>query len=113
VFQNIRTLSKRPTVSKLLRKHFRGYPPDALATTSRTFPITSRVDLQLALDEFFTRKDGNRRFGLNQHEVGIAQILNMKIGKIVQLLHGVNLNIAPLQYDDVDVGEGIARFPEV
>jgi ATPase family associated with various cellular activities (AAA) len=100
-------LSKRSTVSKLLRKHFRGYPTDALATTSRTFPLTSRVDLQLALDEFFTRKDSNRRFGLNQHEIEIAQILNMKIGKIVQLFHGVNLNIAPLQYDDVDVGEAL------
>jgi hypothetical protein len=98
-------LSKRSTVSKLLRKHFRGYPPDALATTSRAFPLTSRVDLQLALDEFFARKDSSRRFGLNQHEIGIAQLLNMKIGRIVQLLHGINLNIAPLQYDDVDVGE--------
>jgi hypothetical protein len=71
-----------------------------VVTTCRTFPPASRVDLQLALDEFFARKDGTRRLGLNlpDHpgmEIGIAQLLDAS----------VNLDIGPLQYDDVDVGE--------
>jgi energy-coupling factor transporter ATP-binding protein EcfA2 len=71
-------------------------------TTCRTFPPASRVDLQLALDEFFAQKHGTRRLGLNlpDHpglEIGIAQLLGAS----------VNLDIGPLQYDDIDVGEAL------
>jgi hypothetical protein len=71
------------------------------------FPPASRVDLQLALDEFFAQKHGTRRLGLNlpDHpglEIGIAQLLGAS----------VNLDIGPLQYDDVDVGDALpARCP--
>jgi hypothetical protein len=106
LFQKIRTFARQSTVPQILRKHFRRYPPDTLVTTGRTFPHTSRVDLQLALDEFFARKDSNRRFGLNLQGIeGIAQLLNMKIGIAQLLMPWVNLNPGPLQYDDVDVGE--------
>jgi energy-coupling factor transporter ATP-binding protein EcfA2 len=111
MFRKIKTLARQSTVPQILRKHFRRCPPDTLVTTSRTFPATSRVDLQLALDEFFARKDGNRRFGVNQHGMELAQLLNMKIG----IAHGItrlldpwgSLYIAPMQYDDVDIGEAL------
>ena len=102
MFQKIRTLVRQSTVPQILRKHFDRYPPGALVTMCRTFPPASRVDLHLALDEFFARNHGSRRLGLNlpDHpgmEIGIAQLLDAS----------VNLDIAPLQYDDVDVGEAL------
>jgi len=102
VFQAIRTLAGQSTVSKLLRKHFHGYPPHALVTTGRTFPLASRVDVQLALDEFFTRNEGVLRFGLHSPHHGGMEALG-----IAQLLQRTSfpVDVGPLQYDDVDVGE--------
>jgi hypothetical protein len=101
-FHKIRTLARQTSVPQILRKHFHRYTPGDLVTTCRTFPPASRVDLQLALDEFFAQKHGTRRLGLNlpDHpglEIGIAQLLGAS----------VNLDIGPLQYDDVDVGEAL------
>jgi ATPase family associated with various cellular activities (AAA) len=102
LFQAIRTLAGQSTVSKLLRKHFHGYPPHALVTTGRTFPLASRVDVQLALDEFFTRNEGVLRFGLHSPHHGGMEALG-----IAQLLQRTPfpVDVGPLQYDDVDVGE--------
>jgi hypothetical protein len=61
VFHKIRTLARQTTVPQILRKHFHRYTPGDLVTTCRTFPPASRVDLQLALDEFFAQKHGTRR----------------------------------------------------
>jgi hypothetical protein len=102
VFQAIRMLAGQSSVSKLLRKHFHGYPPHALVTTGRTFPLASRVDVQLALDEFFTRNEGVLRFGLHSPHHGGMEALG-----IAQLLQRTPfpVDVGPLQYDDVDVGE--------
>jgi hypothetical protein len=61
VFHKIRTLARQTTVPQILRKHFHRYTPGDLVTTCRTFPPASRVDLQLAVDEFFAQKHGTRR----------------------------------------------------
>ncbi len=100
----IRTLAGKSTVSKLLQKHFHGHPPQSLVTTGRTFPMASRVDVQLALDEYFGRKNGTQRLGLHSphshgvEAVGIAQLLQRTPFPI---------DIGPLQYDDVDIGEAM------
>lgn len=104
MFQTIRSLAGQSTVSKLLRKHFHKYPPHAMVTTGRTFPLASQVDVQVALDEFFAGTDGALRFGLHSPHHGGMQALG-----IAQLLQRTPfpVDIGPLQYDDVDVGEAM------
>jgi energy-coupling factor transporter ATP-binding protein EcfA2 len=102
VFQIVRTLTGKSAVSKLLRQHFRGLEPQSLVTTGRAFPLASRVDVQCAVDEFFAGYDKARRFGLHSPahgvEIGIAQLLQPTPFPI---------DIGPLQYDDVDIGEAL------
>ncbi len=65
-------------------------------TTCRTFPPASRLDLQLALDEFFARKDGTRRLGLSDHhgiEIGI--LLNASVSWMSRIMQHHILDIAP------------------
>jgi hypothetical protein len=110
VFQRIRRLARQSSVPKILRKHFRPYRPGTLVITCRTFPQSSRVDLQLALDEFFARKDGIRHLGLDLRAegIGIAELLDASAEhRLQRLISGQRLDIAPLQYDDVDVGEAV------
>jgi hypothetical protein len=104
VFQTIRTLAGKSTVSKLLQKHFRGYPPYSLVTTGRAFPLASRVDVQLALDEIFSRAEHAARYGLHSPHHGGMEALG-----IAQLLQRTPfpIDIGPLQYDDIDVGESL------
>jgi hypothetical protein len=88
----------------MLQKHFHGHPPQSLVTTGRTFPLASRVDVQVALDEYFGAKDRTLRLGLHSphhhgmEAVGIAQLLQRTPFPI---------DVGPLQYDDVDVGEAM------
>lgn len=104
MLQAIRVLAGKSTVSKMLQKHFRGHSPQSLITTGRTFPLASRVDVQLALDEFFAARNGTLRLGLHSphhhgmEAMGIAQLLQRTPFPI---------DVGPLQYDDVDVGEAL------
>jgi len=52
MFQTIRMLTGKSQVNKLLAKHFQGLPLTTLVTAARHFPSASRVDLQVALDDF-------------------------------------------------------------
>ena len=104
MLQAIRMSSGKSTLSKMLQKHFHGHPPQSLVTTGRTFPLASRVDVQVALDEYFAAKDRSLRLGLHSpHQrgteaMGIAQLLQRTPFPI---------DVGPLQYDDVDVGEAM------
>jgi hypothetical protein len=104
VFQIIRTLAGKSTVSKLLEKHFHGYPPQSLITTGRTFPIASRVDVQTAMDELFGGSPEATRYGLHSPHHGGIEAMG-----IAQLLQRTPfpVDIGPLQYDDIDVGEEV------
>jgi hypothetical protein len=103
VLQAIRLLTGKSTVLRLLQKHFRGYAPQTLVTTGRSFPLASQVDVQLALDEFFAQDDRAQRFGLHSPHHGMEAL------GIAQLLQRTPfpVDIGPLQYDDVDVGESL------
>ena len=104
MLQAIRTLAGKSTVSKMLQKHFHGHTPQSLITTGRTFPLASRVDVQVALDEFFAAKVGTLRLGLHSphhhgmEAMGIAQLLQRTPFPI---------DVGPLQYDDVDIGDAM------
>ncbi len=60
---SVRGFLGRSALQKMLRSHFAGASLAELATASRTFPITARVDLQTAVDELLTRRDGARLVG--------------------------------------------------
>lgn len=103
MLQAIRMLAGKSTVSKMLQNHFHGHPPQSLVTTGRTFPLASRVDIQVALDEYFATLHGTRKLGLHSAHhgmdaMGIAQLLQRTPFPI---------DVGPLQYDDVDVGEAM------
>jgi hypothetical protein len=59
MFQTIRMLTGKSQVNKLLAKHFQGLPLTTLVTAARHFPSASRVDLEVALDDFLQRYPGN------------------------------------------------------
>jgi hypothetical protein len=90
------------TVAAMLQKHFEGYPPQNLITAGRSFPMASRVDVQLALDEFFAKDSHARLFGLHSpnmgHALSIAQLLQRSPFPV---------DVGPLQHDEIDVGEAM------
>src|SRR5690349_6658738 len=102
MFGTIRALAGKSTISKTLQKHFHGYAPHTLVSTGRSFPLASRVDVQLALDDFFANNPNTQRLGLHSPHQG------MPIG-ISQLLQRTPfpIDVGPLQYDDVDTGEAL------
>jgi hypothetical protein len=91
---------KGPALAALaLKEHFGRVRLESLVSTSRTFPITARVDLQRALDATFQPGDA-RLLGLHapyaHQNITIAQILTTQHYPVA---------IAPLQHDEVDIGE--------
>lgn len=49
----MRALTGRSPLQKMLGKHFNGLPVTSIVTAAREFPVTSRVDVQLALEQLF------------------------------------------------------------
>ena len=88
-------------LQKTLSEHFGGIETSQIVTAARDFPITSRVDLQSALDDWFRDRPATRQLGVHMqmsHETPtLAQLL-------VPSPFGV-VDIGPLQHDEVDVGD--------
>ncbi|PWU09075.1 MAG: cell division protein FtsH [Verrucomicrobia bacterium] len=94
---------KKPTnttAGSVLKKHFGRLPLESLITASRTFPVTSRVDLQQGLEKIFGFQSSGRLFGVHpqySHEtLTFAHLL--REGNYPVL-------VGPLQYDEMDIGE--------
>lgn len=72
-----------PLAETVLKRHFRKQPLQDLITASRTFPITARVDVQLALDKMFSERPDAQLLGVHtqyQHEtLTIAHLLGISI----------------------------------
>ncbi len=84
---------------KTLLKHFR-VPAGEIATAGRQFPITARVDIQIALEELMESRPGTRLLGVlspNPHDPPA----------LAHTLGGMHfpLDAGPLQHDEVDIGE--------
>src|SRR5688572_4132652 len=72
-----------------------------IITAARDFPMTSRVDLQAAVDDWFRNRHGTTQLGVH------AQ-MNHETPTLAQLLVPgpyVVVDIGPLQHDDVDIGD--------
>lgn len=90
-------------LQKTLSEHFGRIETSQIVTAARDFPITSRVDLQSALDDWFRDRPATRQLGVHtqmSHETPtLAQLL-------VPSPFGV-VDIGPLQHDEVDVGDPV------
>ncbi len=85
-----------------LRKHFGKLPLENLITAARTFPVTSKVDLQAALENIFAKKYAAELIGVH------AQYAHETL-TVAQLTHEGNypVVVGPLQHAEVDVGEAM------
>ena len=87
-------------LQKALRKHFAGVAISGIATSARDFPITSRVDLQHALDRLFAKAPETRLVGIHS-QLG---------GETPTLAHLLSpgpfpIDVGPLQHDEIDIGD--------
>jgi len=84
----------------LLGGHFHGIALAELVTSSRTFPVTSRVDLQTALNQLFEKRFQAKLVGFHaqysQETVTFSHLIRDWDYAVV---------VAPLQYDEIDYGE--------
>jgi len=96
----IRKTPVLPLAETKLKQHFRDHELQDLITSSRTFPITARVDVQFALEKVFSGYPDAQLFGLHNsygHEtMTIAHVLSSPHDPVV---------ISPLQHEEVDIGE--------
>jgi hypothetical protein len=60
-----RSHQTRSALRLTLGRHFRGLALEEIVTASREFPITSRVDVQQALDQQFATRPGARLLGVH------------------------------------------------
>jgi cell division protease FtsH len=88
-------------LEKSLLKHF-GVTAKEIATSSRQFPITARIDIQSGLERIVQNYPGTKLVGIaspNPHEgLSFAQILGAT---------HFQAQIGPLQYDEIDIGDAI------
>lgn len=94
---------KKPTLPLAeiaVKGHFRKHRLQDLVTASRTFPITARVDVQMALEKLFAEKSDVELLGLHtqfRHEtLTIAHLLGNQHSPVV---------VGPLQHEEIDIGE--------
>src|ERR1700761_8439046 len=91
-----------PRVHTALKTHFGAIPLTSLATSTRQFPVTARLDLQAAIAEMLKGPlEPQKLLGMhasnNFDSITFSHLL-------VKDVHRAIL-IAPLQYDEIDIGE--------
>jgi hypothetical protein len=98
-------LRRRPRpnlVKSLLVRHFKSQPVDRLMTASRTYPVTSRVDVQRAFESQFKALPASSLAGVhsqfNHETLTIAHLLADEPYAAV---------VGPLQHEEIDVGESL------
>src|SRR5689334_10458826 len=96
----IRALTGKSAIREKLKKHFAGRPLEQITTAARTFPLASRVDVQVALDDLLNRQRTSTLIGIHSavgHETStLAHLLTRGPFPV---------DIGPLQHDDIDIGE--------
>jgi hypothetical protein len=61
----LRMLTGKSAMQKKLKQHFGRLPVEETATTAHTFPLASRVDAQLAIDQFFAKHGTSTLLGIH------------------------------------------------
>jgi hypothetical protein len=93
-------LTGKSAMQKRIKDHFNGIAMEEIATTARNFPLASRVDVQLAIDQFFRQRGNSTLLGIHSaigHETPTLAHLFVR--------GPFPVDIGPLQHDDVDVGD--------
>jgi hypothetical protein len=95
-----RMMTGKSPLQKKLKQHFRSLPLEETATTARTFPLASRVDVQLALNHYF---EGRKNWQL----LGIHSPIGHETPTLAHLFTRgpFPVDLGPLQYDDLDIGD--------
>lgn len=88
---------------KQLRRHFKRLPFEQLLTSSRSFLATSRPDLQVAIDVYFQSYKYLSQVGIH---VGMERG-GVTFASLVASTPWMGGELAPLQYDEVDIGEAL------
>ena len=98
----LRLFKAKNRVGSALSRHFGAVSLEKLIAASRTFPVTSRVDLQTALDHLFSKCYQANLIGVHpefSHEtLSIAHLAGDGHYPIL---------IGPLQHDEIDIGEAL------
>ena len=96
----LRAVLGRSTLQKALRRHFKSVALAEIVTAAREFPITSRVDIQIALEDVFAGREGAKLLGIHSQ-------VNQETPTIAHLFTGgpFPIDVGPLQQDEVDIGD--------
>src|SRR6266487_621213 len=98
----LRLFRAKNRVGSALSRHFGAVSMQKLIAAGRTFPVTSRVDLQSALDHLFSKCYQANLIGVHpefSHEtLSIAHLAGDGHYPIL---------IGPLQHDEIDIGEAL------
>jgi hypothetical protein len=93
---------RRSTLASwLVKQHFGDLPATELITATRQFPVTARVDLQLALEDLFRAELKPSKFVGIHSDYGHDTITFANV--VVDT--GYSARVGPLQYDEIDIGE--------
>jgi energy-coupling factor transporter ATP-binding protein EcfA2 len=93
--------SRTPLVSSALKHHFGTSDLHTLVTSTREFPLTARSDLQNSITEVLCGPlKPARTLGLHS----AVQFSTITFSRLSSIGRGESVVIAPLQYDEVDVG---------
>src|SRR5437879_3540317 len=92
--------SNNTLASDLLIKSFKGLKLESMVSASRTFPVTSRVDLQLALERQFLDFDESALFGLHPQYSHETLTFSHLLAE-----HNYPVIVGPLQHEEIDIGE--------
>jgi hypothetical protein len=86
------------SAAALVNEHFAGVDPRAIVTSSRTFPEYMRVDLNRTVERLLPRSE--------IHCVGLHERYSHETLEYATLLQpDGHVSVAPLRFDDVDIGE--------
>jgi hypothetical protein len=90
-------------LQKKLRKHFGHVPVAEVVTAARDFPVTSRVDVQAAMTEWFRSRPGAMPIGVHAPHMGHE---TMSLAQL-SAPGPFGVDLGPLQHDEVDVGDAL------
>jgi hypothetical protein len=95
-----RMMTGKSAIQKKLKQHFGGRPLEEIVTAARTLPQASKVDLQLAIDEFFAKRE-------KPTLLGIHSPLGHETPTLAHLFTSgpFPVGLGPLQHEDVDIGD--------
>jgi DNA polymerase III delta prime subunit len=96
----LRSMIGRSQLHRWLRTHFKTIALTDIVTAAREFPITSRVDVQIALEAVIAERGSAR-------PLGVHSPMNQETPTMAHLLTRgpFPMDVGPLQYDEVDVGD--------